>query len=132
MSDTQRALDNLERINDELDPRATYILKILINAGLPCREYADPSYLEKLADAVHMLWNHLCQLDTQNLEVWDMSVLELASILGRGMGARTFTDSQDYQQTSDAMDALSEDMNPVGVETELGNVIDMKPEGGDK
>ena len=132
MPDTQRALDNLERINDELDPRAVYIIKILIEAGLPCREYDSAPYLEKLADAVHMLWNHLCQLDTGNLEAWDIPVLELASILGRGMGARTFTDSQDYQQTSDAMDALSEDMNPVDVETELGNVIDMKPEGGDK
>jgi len=178
MSNTQQALDNLERINGELDPRVSYILKILITAGLPCREYADPSYLEKLADSVHTLWNHLCQLDTGNLEAWDMPVLELASILGRGMGARTFHDSrwpttrseesfcklssdemleagftldscthsefeafrskcdeeeeEGYTRTNNIMDQLSEDLNPVDVETELSNVIDMKPEGGDK
>ena len=111
MSATQHALDNLERIHGELDPRTLYILKILINAGLPCREYADAQYLEKLADAVHTLWHHLCQLDTGNLEAWDMPVLELASILGRGMGARTFTEEDaDYHRTNDAMDKLSEDM----------------------
>ena len=118
MSNTQQALDNLERINGELDPRVSYILKILITAGLPCREYADPSYLEKLADSVHTLWNHLCQLDTGNLEAWDMGVLELASIYGSGIGARTFTSSAeaDHQRTNDAMDKLSDDMNPVGGE----------------
>ena len=118
MSEKQHALDDLERVNGDLDTRAALTLKILINAGLPCRAYAGVETLEALADAVHNLWNHLCQLDTGNLEAWDMGVLELASIYGSGIGARTFTSSAeaDHQRTNDAMDKLSDDMNPVGGE----------------
>jgi len=100
MSQKQHALDNLESIHDELDPRTSHILKILINADLPCREYADPSYLKNLADAVHNLWNHLCQLDTGNLEAWDMPLLELVSIYGAANGARTFRDNLQQRKTN--------------------------------
>jgi hypothetical protein len=90
MSDsTTHALKNLERYS-ELDSRTAYIIKILIQAELPCREYDSADYLDKLADAVHNLWNHLCQLDTGNLAAWDIGVWELASLYGAANGARTF------------------------------------------
>jgi len=108
MSEKKHALDNLERINDNLDSRASYILRILINAGLPCREYADPQYLENLADAVHTLWHHLCQLDTGNLRCWDMNVLELASIYGEAIGARHFRDNMQQSEDERLRDALGE------------------------
>tara|TARA_R110000824_G_scaffold126657_1_gene286269 strand:- start:405 stop:599 length:195 start_codon:yes stop_codon:yes gene_type:complete len=41
-------------------------------------------------------------------------------------------EEEDYEHTNSAMDQLSEDLNPVDVETELSNVIDMQPKGGDK
>ena len=94
-STTIHALENLERIQDDLDPRAAHIIKVLIQAELPCREYDSAAYLEKLADAVHNLWNHLCQLDTQNLEAWDIGVLELASLYGAANGMRTFPRKED-------------------------------------
>ena len=108
MSEKQHALDNLERINQHLDSRASYILRILINAGLPCREYAGTEYLENLADAVHNLWNHLCQLDTGNLQCWDMNVLELASIYGEAIGARNFRDNMQPSKDERLRDALGE------------------------
>ena len=108
MSEKQHALDNLERINQHLDSRASYILRILINAGLPCREYAGTEYLENLADAVHNLWNHLCQLDTGNLQCWDMNVLELASIYGDAIGARNFRDNMQPSKDERLRDALGE------------------------
>ena len=86
---TTHALKNLERYS-ELDSRTAYIIKILIQAELPCREYDSEDYLEKLADAVHTLWNHLCQLDTGNLAAWDIGVWELASLYGASNGSRTF------------------------------------------
>jgi len=90
MSDsTTHALNNLERYS-ELDARTAYIIKVLIEAELPCREYDSPDYLDKLADAVHNLWNHLCQLDTYNLAAWDIGVWELASLYGAAKNARTF------------------------------------------
>ena len=108
MSEKQHALDNLERINQHLDSRASYILRILINAGLPCREYADTKYLENLADSIHNLWHHLCQLDTGNIQCWDMNVLELASIYGEAMGARTFYDDIKPSPDDRLRDALGE------------------------
>ena len=91
MSDpTVEALENLERIHDDLDAHTAYIIKALIKAELPCREYDSEDYLEKLADAVHSLWNHLCQLDTQNLAAWDIGVWELASLYGASNNSRTF------------------------------------------
>ena len=108
MSEIQHALENLERAQERLDPRSVYILKILINAGLPCREYADTEYLEKLADSVHTLWNHLCQLDTGNLRCWDMNVLELASIYGEAIGARHFRDNMQPSEEDRLRDALGE------------------------
>ena len=90
MSDQiSHALQDLER-HGELEARTAYIIKILIQAELPCRAYDSPGYLENLADAVHNLWNHLCQLDTQNLAAWDIGVWELASLYGAANGARTF------------------------------------------
>tara|TARA_R100000152_G_C6739775_1_gene163624 strand:+ start:494 stop:1141 length:648 start_codon:yes stop_codon:yes gene_type:complete len=99
MSEKQNALDDLERVNGDLDTRAALTLKILINAGLPCRAYAGVETLEGLADAVHNLWHHLCQLDCANLDKWSMNVLELASIYGSGIGARTFTNFLESEET---------------------------------
>ncbi len=97
MSKYQHALQDLAD-HENMDSRALYIISLLTNAGLPCRTHDSREYLENLADAVYHLWNHLCQLDDENLKAWDIGVHELASIYGEACGARTFHKKKEVKE----------------------------------
>mgnify|MGYP003645289658 CR=1 FL=1 len=88
------AYQNLKRIHPEMEERTAQTLKILMEAGLPCREHQDEQTLQNLATAVKTLWRHLAYLDPENLDRWNISIWELASIYGRATQTRTFEGGQ--------------------------------------
>ena len=113
MPDYTRAIANLEQIHPDLDSRTAFIIKTLIKAGLPCREYDTRKNLENLADAVYHLWKHLCTLDPGNLTQWDISIHQLVSFYGSAIGAQTFptTNTTTPEQAYERLKSLEADLD---------------------
>ena len=63
----------------------------LEGAGVYLRPHQGDEYVGEVAMAVAVIYKHLSNLDTQNLQTWDISVLEWASIYGRAEGMARFT-----------------------------------------
>ena len=52
------------------------------------RIYAGPERLEELADALRVLYRHICILDTGHLAEWNITLMELMSLYGSATGQR--------------------------------------------
>ena len=63
----------------------------LEGAGVYLRPHQGDEYVGEVAMAVAVIYKHLSSLDTQGLQTWDISVLELASIYGRAEDMARFT-----------------------------------------
>lgn len=67
------------------------MVKALDEAGVYLRPHEGEKYVNEIADAVFVLYKHMCSLSLNNQATWDIPTLELLSIFGRAEGTARFT-----------------------------------------
>ena len=74
----------------ELPPHSKFVITTLERAGLSTRHYEGKNHCTDLAHAIYILYMHLCRLDGENLDSWDISTHTLGTIIGNAVRGRTF------------------------------------------